>query len=279
MSQQAELQRQQALLGALWSPQLKTIDLIVPLANLENTSANLTLAISAYRNNGLAIAERALAAAFPTVAALLGEAGFAALARNCWRAHPPVCGDLGEYGAQLAAFITEQTNGTELAQLPYLADCARLDWALHQAERAADTPVFEVQRLAVLQSTDPANLHLELAASVALVSSSYPIVALLQAHASGDFEYAGLLLAAEQGEHALVARNGWRATATAVSRATAAFCAACLAGQSLAASLDAALAAPQAEGEDDGSDTFDFGAWLGQAQSGAWLKVISVRPD
>lgn len=272
----AELRRQQALVAALWSPQLdakiEAIDSIAKLASSSNTTANLTDGISAYRGNGLSTAQRALAAAYSTACALLGEEGFNALAVNYWRAQPPQCGDLGEYGADLARFITAQAPGTALEELPYLADCARLDWALHQAERAADSAAFDLQSLTLLQTADPATLHLVLAPGAALVSSNYPIVALLHAHASGDFEYASLLLAAEQGEHAWVARSGYKASAVALSASSAAFCAACLAGNSLLACLDAAAAADPAE-------PFDFGAWLEAAITGAWLKGISQQTD
>ena len=45
--------------------------------------------LAAYRANAGALAERALAAAVPTVAQLLGDESFAGFARAFWTAHPP----------------------------------------------------------------------------------------------------------------------------------------------------------------------------------------------
>src|SRR5690349_10791447 len=54
--------------------------------------------LAAYRGNLGATAERALAAAFPTVQRSVGEIAFAALAREHAREVPPTLGDLGEWG-------------------------------------------------------------------------------------------------------------------------------------------------------------------------------------
>ena len=82
-----------------------------------------------------AIAERALAAAFPTVQQLIGEASFTQLARVFWHRQPPRCGDLARYGETLTDWIADDPR---LAPEPYLSDVARVDWAVHTIEHAAD---------------------------------------------------------------------------------------------------------------------------------------------
>ncbi|MBA4175071.1 MAG: hypothetical protein C0505_00690 [Leptothrix sp. (in: Bacteria)] len=91
--------------------------------------------LAAYRANAGALAERALAAAYPTLQQLLGADSLAGLARHFWHRHPPQAGDIARGGADLADFIAA---APALADEPYLADLARLEWAVHCAATAAD---------------------------------------------------------------------------------------------------------------------------------------------
>lgn len=227
--------------------------------------------LQVYQANAGAAAERALAAAFPTVAALIGAASMAGLARAYWHARPPQRGDLGELGDALPGFIADSPS---LADEPYLADVARLDWRLHQAERAADAPE-ELSGLQRLGDTDPARLWLRLAPGTAVLRSRWPIVTLWQAHqwshqnaadAPPDrFAAARAALAAGQGETALVWRQGWRARVAALPPAQADFTEALLARQALTGALDAA-------------PDLDFAAWLGEAVQQGWLVAVEAAP-
>lgn len=224
--------------------------------------------LQVYQANAGAAAERALAAAFPTVAALIGTASMAALARAYWHARPPSRGDLGELGEGLPAFIADSPS---LAGEPYLADVARLDWRLHQAERAADAPQG-LPGLQHLGDTDPAMLRLLLAPGAALLASRWPVVAVWQAHqpTAGPgvdrFAAARAALAAGKGDTAFVWREGWRPRVAAVSATEATFIAAVLAGQPLNRALDAA-------------PDLDFAAWLGEAVQQGRLVAIEVTAD
>jgi len=72
----------------------------------------------------------ALAATFSTVHALVGEAFFRGMAQRFIEQTLPAQPVLAEYGADFPAFVA----GYEPARsLPYLADIARLDWALNVA--------------------------------------------------------------------------------------------------------------------------------------------------
>ena len=55
---------------------------------LRGTPARQRRGLQAYQAHAGALAERALIAAFPTVAELVGAESFAALARACWQAWP-----------------------------------------------------------------------------------------------------------------------------------------------------------------------------------------------
>ncbi len=238
-----EAQRQQALLRALWRDAPAQA-----LAGWMHEPARIDAGLSAYRANAGAHAERALAAAYPTLQRLIGEESFAALARAHWQADPPLRGDLGSWGAGLPAFIADDA---QLATEPYLADMARLDWAVHQAGQAADAQ--DAQGLSLLAEADPQRLHLRLQPGCALLVSAYPIATIwLAHHGSGDdaFAAARTALAARQAETALVQRQGWRAAVRALPPAEARFTRALLRALPLADALRA------------GSGDFDFQAWL-----------------
>jgi hypothetical protein len=218
--------------------------------------------LSAYRANAGAGAERALATAFPTIAALVGEASFAALSRDFWQHHPPVRGDLGEWGDVLPAFIASKDS---LATEPYLADSARLDWAVHRASRAADAPAapLALDRLAI---DDPATVRLVLSPGAALVESRWPVASIWQAHQRTEdhrFDAVREAFAAHRAEAAFVVRDGYAVQVHAVDRHDVAFTRCVLDHRgSLAHALDAA------------DPAFDFARWLARAIRERWLTTL-----
>jgi hypothetical protein len=256
-----EAERQQRLMAQLLAPRADA----APLATRESGERALR-GLQAYRANADASAARALASAFPTVEAMVGDEDFEHLAREFWRATPPERGDLGEWGADFAAWLSAHP---QLGDWPYLGDSARLDWAMHGCERALDNR-FDAESLARLGDTDPAHLVLELAPFVSLVESSWPIGMILAAHRSGDdaaFDAVRSAIAEQRGEAVLVAREGWRADATTVDAATAAWTRQLLGGASLADAMASC------------GEAFDFAAWLTQAIQSGWVKGIRVTRD
>lgn len=217
--------------------------------------------LAAYRAHAGAQAERALSAAYPTLAELLGAQAFAALARAYRHAEPPLRGDLACWGDGLAAFIA---GDEPLAGLPYLADVARLDWAVHEAASAADdrAPPAGLETLA---DADPGRVTLRLRAGSALLCSPYPVAAIRHAHrvpGEDGFAAARAALAAGRGDNAWVVRAGWQVQVHALDDAGARFVGALLAGRSLEAALDAAGAG------------FDFEAWFVAALRAAWIGAV-----
>ena len=255
-----DAQRQQLLLRALWRD--------VPADALhgwlrEARDGAGTAGLAAYRANAGAIAERALAGAFPTVAALVGNDSFAGLARDFWQQHPPARGDLGEWGAALPAFIAVNAA---LASEPYLADSARLDWLVHQASRAADGP-GAAPALEALAQHPPEDLQLVLRPGCAVLVSDWPVAAIWQAHQqAGEDRFAAVreAFAAARADTAFVRREGFAACVDALGADAAAFTAAVLRGESLAAALDTA------------GESFAFDRWLVQALQQRWL--VAVQP-
>lgn len=259
--QQREALRQQQLLRTLWR---RGGDATLNLW-LRESGERAAQGIGAYRGNAAAIAERALAAAYPTVQQLVGDESFAQLARAMWHRFPPQRGDLAQFGAALPTWIELDP---QLAGEPYLADVARIDWAVHAIEQAADIEQPPTG-LALLGEMDPAQLRLRLRPGLALVASKWPVVTVWRAHRrhaddSGEDRFAPVreAFAAQAQETALIARQGWRADVEAVDAPTAAFVAALQRGDDLADAL-----------EDVGA-ALAFDRWLQRALTNQWLQAV-----
>lgn len=262
MSAEKEVLRQQMLLRALWRDARPGV-----LAGWCRDGAQQARGLQAYQANAGALAERALRAAYPTVAQLLGEESFAALARALWHRQPPRVGDVAVWGDGLAVFIAQAQGPQDEAYVP---DVARLDWAVHLASSAADDAAAPrgLQRLA---EPDPGALTLLARPGTALLDSPHPVVSLWQAHRAAGVERAdrfaavraalALALAQGQAEAALVWRRGWRVEVAALGAAEARFTRAVLDGQNLGSALDAV-------GEAGG---FDFEDWLLTTLQRGWL--------
>ena len=110
----------------------------------------------------------ALAATFPTVQAVVGADFFRGLARAFVGQSLPSQPVLAEYGAGFSAFIASQDVGRDL---PYLADVARLDWALNFAFHAPAGGRLAAADLAAIPADRLPSLRLSLAPGTALVSS------------------------------------------------------------------------------------------------------------
>ena len=114
----------------------------------------------------------ALAATFPTVQALVGDDFFQAMARAFVAREPPTQPVLAEYGVEFPAFVA----GYEPAQrLPYLADVARLDWALNVAFHSPATRRLAAADLAAVAVERLPSLTVGLSDGAALIGSKYPI--------------------------------------------------------------------------------------------------------
>lgn len=260
MSVALEARRQQQLLAVILRRGA------APAPALREQGARAERGLAAYRANAGALAERALAATAPTVAAMLGEENFARLARELWAAHPPRRGDVAEWGTELPAWIAAQPD---LAEWPWLADAAQLDLGLHAAERAADARL-DAGSLALLADTDPAQITLSLVPGLAVLVSAWPIASIHAAHhdeGPDPFAPVRAALAARQGEAVCVARALWRAVVHRLSNHDAAFMRALLGGDSLADALHAA------------GEGFDIAAWLQRAIAQCWLKAVRPLTD
>lgn len=217
--------------------------------------------LKVYQSNGHALAERALLAAYPVLAQMLGGESFAALARALWHASPPQRGDIAQWGGTLADFVS---TSPQLADDPYLADVARVEWALHRCASAPDAEL-QAATLALLGSHDLDALQLQLAPGAALIRSPWPVASLMLAHTQGGVTLAeaATRLRVGQAENALVWRQGYRPCVRQALPDEAGFVTALLRGVPLGAAMDAA---PQ----------LDINAWLTDAVPSGLL--LAVHP-
>ncbi|MGA8008407.1 MAG: DNA-binding domain-containing protein [Thiomonas sp.] len=254
---QAEARRQQAFIAAMFGPHATPAPSAV--LGLQQSGAQWHAGLAAYRGNGLANGTAALRAQFPTILAMLGDAAFETVAARYWHGWPPCQGDLAQLGAEFAERLDAQDD---LRDWPWLADSARLDWAMWQAPYAAPAR-FTADDLHTLANSDPAALRLHLAPGSQLLRSRWPVVTLWQLHQNPSVDDSALrstLLA--PGETAWIWRAGMQAQVLALSAAEAAW----LHALQQQASLDAAL--------DAVADDFDLAAWLQAAITQDWLGGI-----
>lgn len=235
MSPHATLEQQQAALVAAVLDRGLDEHCVTVLDGL--LSSPWQAGLSAYRNNGRATAQRALQAIYPVLRQMLGTPSFDALARTMWHQRPPQFGDLAQWGSDLPAFIE---SDPQLADPPYLADVARVEWTLHRTERAENARA-DPQSFALLASREPATLRARLAPGTTLMASRWPVVTLIRAHQSDppDLGTAAERLRAGAGECALVWRRGMRAQLRSLPPEHAQWLRVALGGGSLQAMLDA----------------------------------------
>lgn len=158
-----------------------------------------TAPMHAHQGHVRVLAAQVLARAYPSLPRLLGSEPWPLLAQQFWQAHPPTEGHLHVWGQNLPAWLGKQPT---LAAWPFLADVARLDWALHTS-RLAEPQSVQAHTLAWLadEGSSPDHLVLQLQPALRLVRSpSWPMVGIWQTlaqcpHTASDEELAHRLQA------------------------------------------------------------------------------------
>ena len=272
-------QQQQALLAQLFEPrrsaetsQKDSLGTSQSRLTENPSEANVAFharGLLAYQSNGLELANRALAGAYPVMQQLIGEEAFAALAAALWQAHPPQRGDLAQWGDTLAQFVS---HSAQLAEEAYLPDVARAEWALQQLKTAPDEQA-DLASLQYLMTTDPAQIRLCIAQTAQGLESRWPLASIWLAHqpqtpGSGvenppGLEQVGALIRQGVAQTALVWRDGHRPRLREALPGEPGFLAALRQGESLEQAMQ--------------NTPLDFSAWLPlAAQSGLLLSAKLV---
>lgn len=205
--------------------------------------------LAVYRNNVVSSLIDALTDIFPVTQQLVGAEYFRAMAAVFVRRYPPRSRILARYGDCFATFV----SGFEpAAELPYLADVARLEYARLQALHAADAEPIGASALAHALG-DPevlSGMQFQWHPSLAVIESPHAVVSLWAAHQT-DGEIP--TVAIDRAEQAIVLRDGLEVLVLPVDAATAHFGVRTLTGDTFG------MAAAAAAGVDG---SFDLGAAL-----------------
>ncbi|GAA5170787.1 DNA-binding domain-containing protein [Viridibacterium curvum] len=206
------------------------------LACLQGDAQRNASLLAVYRGNAVANAHKALQLAYPVICQIVGEDFFEGLARAYRDSHASRSGDLNEYGADFADFLAEFEH---VADMPYLPAVAQLEWAVTEAERAADHVPLSMAELASFAPEQLGDLQLGLQAAACLVRADFPVASIWLQHQPA---YDGALnIDLGVAECCIVHRIGWHAAVLPVVVAELAFWQTAQSGAPLATMLDAAF--------------------------------------
>jgi hypothetical protein len=142
------------------------------LADIVGAGLSPRQRLSIYRNTMLGTLANALRLSFPAVHRLVGATFFEEAAQVFSREQVPGCADLNAYGAEFADFLQRFEPAATLA---YLADVARLEWAVNRALHAPDTSALNPSTLASVAPCDHDRVCFVAHPSISLLRSTFPI--------------------------------------------------------------------------------------------------------
>jgi hypothetical protein len=138
--------------------------------------------IQIYRNHVFSSLTAALETTYPVVCRLVDRRFFGFAADRYIRSCPPAGPCLFEYGATFADFLA---GFPPCAGHPYLADVARLEWAMNAALHAEDVPAMTRAALATVAPEDVGRLVFRFDPSAAWLRSPWPIDRIWRANQAG----------------------------------------------------------------------------------------------
>ena len=219
-----------------------------------------------YRNNVLSGLIEAMAGVYPVVRDLVGEEFFNATCSVYIRQHPPRSKLLIAYGDAFADFLE---SFPPVAELPYLADIARLERAWLDAYHAADEAPFDP---ALLQSVPPeqlGELTFTFHPGARLLRSDHPVFSIWSAH-SEHGEGADLAQVEQQPQSVLITRPQFQVSVTMLPAGADSFFEALMTGATLAEAAERAA---------QDFEAFDFGHhFTGLLQTGALKNLHLPKP-
>jgi hypothetical protein len=139
--------------------------------------------LDVYRNTFGSNLANALHLSFPAVHKLVGAEFFEGAARIFAREHPPRASWLDEFGADFADFLAAFAPAASLA---YLADVARLEWAVNRALHAQDSDPVDVTALAGVDPVWHERVCLVADPSISLLRTDHPADTIWRAVLGGD---------------------------------------------------------------------------------------------
>lgn len=213
-----------------------------------------------YRNNVVVSLSEALGDAFPVIRKLVGEQFFTAMAGVHVRQSPPKSPLIMFYGADFAAFLEDFPPA---AQLPYLPDMARLEYARRRAYHAEDDPIADPAVLAEMAAEDLMGVRFDFQVATQVVTSPHAIFSIWRFNSTEDQSPVP-----DQGEDVLISRPEDMVEMRILPPGGAAFL------QSLMGGDDLGTAAERAGSV---AEDFDLGANLSGMFGARVIKAIRTR--
>jgi len=139
--------------------------------------------LNIYRNTFVTGVTKALRLSYPAIYKLVGADFFEGAAGLFIARHPPRSAYLDEYGADFPEFLRDFQPA---ASLVYLADVARLEWAVNRAIHAVDVEPLDLARLSALPPEDQIRVCFVPHPSISLVRTDYPADVIWRGVLSGD---------------------------------------------------------------------------------------------
>ena len=139
-----------------------------------------------YRNNVVVGLMEAMRSAFPSLLAVMGEAGFNRVARNFIAVSPPKSPMMQHYGDGFADFLA---GFRPLAKSPFLADVARAERAFLRSWHARDAVAATINEIAGMGEAALPELVFEPHPAAILITSKWPVADLFdRRNGDGDGE-------------------------------------------------------------------------------------------
>lgn len=190
-----------------------------------------------YRNTFVTGVTKVLRLSYPAVHRLVGDDFLAAAADIFIARNPPRAAYLDDYGSEFPEFLEQFPPAATLA---YLADVARLEWAVTQAIHAPDHEALALTHLAALAPQDQGRVCFAPHPSIGLLRLSYPVDLIWRAVLDRDDAALAALDLHQAPVHLLVQRLSTGVEVIRLEESEWRFAAVLCAGQPLQAALEEA---------------------------------------
>lgn len=154
----------------------------VPRAVSSHTARAPQKRFAVYRNNVIVGLSEALRTQFPATERVVGTEFFAALARVYVSSEPPRSPVMMNYGERFPAFIERFEPA---AEIPYLADVARLEFARTQAYHAADAAPLDAAAWQSVNADALGELRVVMHPSLRILRSAFPVMTIWSMNSGG----------------------------------------------------------------------------------------------
>jgi hypothetical protein len=193
--------------------------------------------LAIYRNTCVTTLVNALQLNFPAVRQLVGDEFFEGTARQFMAIHPPASAYLNDYGEHFAAFLADFAPA---AAITYLADVARLEWAVSRVLHAPDEVSLDLNRLTTLDPQNLSRLRFRPRAAVNALCLTAPADTIWRAVLAQDDKAMAAIAFGSEPVYLLIERIDEALSVQRLPPAEGRFIAALVTGQTLAAAIDAA---------------------------------------